>query len=172
MRALPTVLREMIILILLAFVLGIIAQFILPNGISLKTEMTILETDTVDVAMPAVMLNPNGDLESTNISLAEAYSYFQEQSALFMDAREADVYRDGHISGAINLPAQAFMDSLTYLDGLDLDRLIITYCDGTECNASIELASNLELMGFTQVYYFFGGWAAWQGAGYPTETSE
>lgn len=172
MRSLPPVLREIVILILLAFGLGVVAQFILPNGISLKTELTILETDSSTVSVAAVVLDPNGDLESTNISLPEAFQQHQAGSALFLDARDTSVYRQGHIRGAVNLPAHAFMDSLAYLDTMDVDRLIITYCDGSECNASIELAANLELMGFTNVRYFYGGWDAWQQADYPMEAEE
>ncbi|MCF7808454.1 MAG: rhodanese-like domain-containing protein [Candidatus Marinimicrobia bacterium] len=155
-------------LIMIAGILGILAQFILPNGISLRTEMTTLMTESEAVAIPSVSVDPEGDLEAVNITLKDAHKAYLDSTALFLDARDPEIYAKGHIAGAINLPAGAFMDSLDYLESLDRDRLVISYCDGAECNASIDLASNLELMGFRQVRFFFGGWQEWIAAGYPT----
>jgi 3-mercaptopyruvate sulfurtransferase SseA len=63
------------------------------------------------------------------------------------------------------------MDSLPYLEKLDPGRHIITYCDGEDCNASIDLAADLKMMGFANVNFFFGGWQEWRDAGYPIESS-
>ncbi|MCF7921208.1 MAG: rhodanese-like domain-containing protein [Candidatus Marinimicrobia bacterium] len=150
--------------------LGVAAQTVLPNGIGLKTEITMLGTDSTAVAIPAVLINPNTDGESaSNVSLAEAYSLFEDGTALFIDARSPDEFRAGHIQQSINIPVQAFMDSLLYLENLDFNRPIITYCDGEDCNASIDLAADLKMMGFVHVNFFFGGWQEWRDAGYPTE---
>ena len=50
--------------------------------------------------------------------------------------------------------------------------LLITYCDGEDCNASIDLAADLKMMGFARVVFFFGGWQEWLTAGYPTEMAD
>ena len=172
MKNCPLIVREMVILITASLVLGLFAQLILPNGISPFTKVTVLETETAEVAVPAVVLNPNGDMGATIIKLSEALAAHEQEAAVFLDAREPEVFEKGHIAGAYNVTPKAFMDSLEFLERLDLDRMIITYCDGTECNASIDLAANLELMGFTQVRYFFGGWQEWSSAGYPVEGAE
>lgn len=169
MRSTHTVIKDAATLVVISCVLGIMAQFVLPNGISVKTELTTIQTDSAEVVLPSISIDPNGDLEASNITLRDAYEIHQKGSALFLDAREPEAYKQGHIAGAVNLPADAFMDSLTYLEGLDPDTLIISYCDGSECNASIDLAANLDLMGFTQVRFFFGGWEEWIGAGHPME---
>jgi 3-mercaptopyruvate sulfurtransferase SseA len=167
MSKIPQTLQQIFTLVILASILGVTAQFMLPKGISLITEVTIMQVDSTEVSIPSVRIDPEGDLQASNISLGDAFQAHQAGSALFLDARDAEVFQAGHIAGAINLPVSAFMDSILYLEGLDMDQLIITYCDGSDCNASIDLASNLELMGFTRIKYFFGGWQEWQTAGYP-----
>lgn len=168
MNSNSTLLKEILAFILIATVMGTAAQFVLPNGISLFTKTMVIESDSGIVAIPVIAVDPsgNGDVAS-NIPLNEAYLAHQNGTALFLDARSHDEYEAGHIFGAVNLPAHALMDSLPYLENLNPNRLIITYCDGADCNASIDLAANLKLMDFPKVAYFFGGWQEWIDAGYP-----
>lgn len=86
----------------------------------------------------------------------------------------ADEYKNGHIPGALNFYADEFdkyapqvMPKL-----LDKNQEIITYCHGTSCDLSIELAQNLMDAGYTNVKVFFGGWPQWKKAGYPTKRGE
>ncbi|NQV30007.1 MAG: hypothetical protein HQ508_03890 [Candidatus Marinimicrobia bacterium] len=159
-------------LIVISAVIGIAAQTVLPNGIGLKTDLVLVGTDSNQVSVPAIAINPRGDeTGAENISLAGAYLAHQNGSALFLDARSSVDYDEGHIEGAINLPAHAFMDSLAFLENLNFDSQVITYCDGADCNASIDLAADLKMMGFTSVVFFFGGWQEWQTAAYPVESS-
>lgn len=162
--------KEILTLLGISVFFGVAAQAVLPNGIGLKTEITILGNDSTAVAIPAVSINPNAEGESaSNVSLAEAYSLFKDGAALFIDARSPDDFLAGHIKQSINIPAEAFMDSLPYLENLDFNRPIITYCDGEDCNASIDLAADIKMMGFVHVNFFFGGWQDWRDAGYPIE---
>ncbi len=171
MTHVPRLIREIVVICFISSMVGILAQTVLPNGIALKTNITVIGADSSAVSIPTIMLNPeNDDGAASNIVLAEAYSAFRQGSALFLDARSHDDFQSGHIEGAINLPAHAFMDSLTFLDELNLDQPLITYCDGADCNASIDLAAGLKMMGFTQVYFFFGGWKEWVTAKYPVNS--
>ncbi len=164
--------KEILTLFLISTLLGITAQAVLPNGIGLKTEMTMMGDDPTGVSVPSVAINPNGGNEvASNISLKNAYLAYEKHSALFLDARNPEDFGDGHISDAVNLPAHAFIDSLQYLENLDFGIHIITYCDGEDCNASIDLAADLKMMGFSKVNFFFGGWQEWRDAGYPIESS-
>ena len=172
MNQMNKIIRDILTLFSLATVLGISAQAVLPNGIGLLTDITVVGDDSTGVAVPSISINPNGDDKAaTNISLKNAYTAFGNNSALFFDARNPEDFRSGHISHAVNLPVHAFLDSLQYLESLDFDRHIITYCDGEDCNASIDLAAVLKMMGFSQVNFFFGGWQEWRDAGYPTEST-
>jgi rhodanese-related sulfurtransferase len=104
------------------------------------------------------------------ISLDEAKQLFDRKAARFLDARPQPQYRDGHISGALNLPwqdvANAFTDIAAQLDEKDS---IITYCDGESCELSHDLAMYLQDMGFANVRVLVNGWTVWQNAGFPTQ---
>jgi len=159
--------------VLVATLLGLAAQPLLPNGISPITDITLIETDAGNVAVPRVSINPTSNgVEAKSIALTAAYEAFLQETTLFLDAREAPAFAEGHIQDAVNLPVEAFMDSLEYLDRIASERMIITYCDGEDCNASIDLAGELMVMGFSNVYFFFGGWQEWMEAGYPIEGVE
>ena len=162
--------KDIVTLLIVSTLLGISAQAVLPNGIGLLTEIIIVGDDSTGVEVPAVSINPNSDGEAvSNIFLKDAFSAYEDKSALFLDARSQEEYDSGHIKHAINIPVSAFLDSLPYLETLDFNQHIITYCDGEDCNASIDLAADLKMMGFSKINFFFGGWLKWQDAGYPIE---
>jgi len=103
------------------------------------------------------------------IQLKEAQSKF-DQGIRFIDAREVEEYRSGHVKGATNIPATQAPEAIrSALAAQGPDREIVIYCDGEECGASTLLAGKLQRLGFTKVYVFYGGWTAWQTAGLPVE---
>jgi hypothetical protein len=59
------------------------------------------------------------------VSLDDAYTAYQDGSAVFVDARSLEQYQQGHIPGALSLPADEIAGRL---DELDPDDPIITYC--------------------------------------------
>ena len=103
------------------------------------------------------------------VSPEEAESLFVAGKALFVDARSEFDFRLGHIRGAVNLPLKSAVAEAELLRGVSKDRLIITYCDGQNCNSSIDLAARLYARGFRTVKIFFGGWEEWQARGLPVE---
>ncbi len=106
------------------------------------------------------------------IHLEEAQRLFQRGSALFLDSRNAYDYKLGHIKGAMNIPLKEWETEKHRLHNLAKDHLFVVYCDGAECNSSIELAAKLYAAGFTNVKIFFGGWREWEAHGFPTEKSD
>lgn len=90
--------------------------------------------------------------------------------ALFVDSRHTFDYRLGHIPGAINIPLQGSDDVIAGL-AQSRDRSIVVYCDGAECNSSLELGAKFSVAGFAKVYVFFAGWTAWKSAGHAIEAS-
>ncbi|MBF0210619.1 MAG: rhodanese-like domain-containing protein [Desulfamplus sp.] len=114
------------------------------------------------------------------ISLDEAKVLFEQNQALFLDARPKDQYDEGHIAGALSLPQQEaesyFMEVAIELEASQVDingsKLIITYCDGDTCQLSHELALFLKEMGFNNVKVLVNGWSLWQEAGLPKQTGE
>jgi rhodanese-related sulfurtransferase len=96
------------------------------------------------------------------ISYEEAKALFDAGAALFVDARHEYDYNLGHIKGAINVPLKDFELGRSPLVNTPKEKLLVTYCDGADCNSSIELAQQLAAAGFTNVKMFFGGWNEWQ----------
>ena len=106
------------------------------------------------------------------ISIEEARALFFTNGAVFIDARPAEVYRSGHIKGALNLPAEGLEASLpVIMEQVPPDSFVITYCDGENCELSKDVALELSARGYSSVEVLANGWSVWQDAGLPTETS-
>ncbi|MFO8084055.1 MAG: rhodanese-like domain-containing protein [Desulfobacterales bacterium] len=108
--------------------------------------------------------------QSMVIGLEEAMRLFEQDAAIFLDARPQYQYAQGHIQGALCIPWQEvdrfFME---IADLLEPSRAIITYCDGETCDLSHELALFLKEMGFEDVRVLVNGWTVWLQAGLPTQ---
>lgn len=109
--------------------------------------------------------------ENLVISLPEAESFFHANAALFLDARSALDFADGHIQGARSLPWVQF-DALVdeVLQEVGPETIIITYCDGDNCNLSKDLALALMDRGYVNVRVLVNGWTVWQERSLPIAT--
>jgi rhodanese-related sulfurtransferase len=141
-------LRETVLLILAATLLGFMYTFFMHKGMFEPQKKTV---SAISKIVPPEF-----------ISFEEALEFFKTNNALFVDARHDFDYKLGHIAGAINVPLKNFDLATSALARSAKDKTIITYCDGAECNSSIELAKKLSEAGFTDVKMFFGGWTEWQ----------
>jgi rhodanese-related sulfurtransferase len=107
------------------------------------------------------------------VSLMETIAAFTRGEALFLDARDPDFYKLGHIPGAVNLPVREFERALPELrERLEAAPWLIVYCDGGGCEASLELTERLFLVGIDRVSVFPGGLQQWKGSGQPVEQGE
>jgi len=161
------------------------------DGISLKVELPkshhlqdLLKNNTLSYkgwksasAKPSqASTNPvNLELDQIpRLSLVGAKSRFNQKNALFLDARNAEEYAEGHIPGALAFSANDF-DKLApqILPQLkDKHQELITYCHGSSCDLSLQLANNLMQQGYTNVKVFFGGLPEWKKANYPIKTGD
>jgi len=131
------------------------------NGIPLVGDWSV-ETRFSDTAGQALV-----------IGLEQAAQMFEQNEALFVDARAENLYIQGHIRGALSLPLEEVNRYFAGVaDKLDVSKPIITYCDGETCDLSHELALFLKEMGFEDVRVLVNGWTLWQQAGLPTEAGE
>lgn len=149
-------LREAGALLVIAAALGMLYAAAKERGVFAKTQ-------------PSLSLTGSGPNTPSMTTREEAWSLFRTGSALFIDSRHDFDYREGHITGAQNLPLKDFDAKKSLLNDVPKDRTIVVYCDGAECNSSIELAVKLMNGGFKNVRIFFGGWREWLEAKYPTE---
>ena len=109
--------------------------------------------------------------QSEIIGLTRASRMFAENQAVFLDARPASEYRNGHIQGALNLPWEEVDSRFMQVGPLLEDKeAIITYCDGANCMLSHDLSVFLRDMGFENVHVLVNGWTVWKDAGLPVES--
>jgi len=107
------------------------------------------------------------------IDLISAKKLYDEGLAVILDARSGDEYEEKHISKALNLSVTSVVRGDVVLDDIlpDKNASIITYCDGGECDISVELAKELIERGYKNVYVLGEGYPGWEASGYPMEKS-
>ena len=107
---------------------------------------------------------------ATEIDVSTAKA-MHDRGVAFVDVRAASDFDAGFVPGAINLDLWIDLsnDSLSKVVGRD-DKVVFS-CHGKYCPYSAYASAKALLWGFTRVYYFAGGFPAWQEAGYPVETA-
>jgi rhodanese-related sulfurtransferase len=105
------------------------------------------------------------------VDAVTAKSLFDQTQAIFLDARYLVDYNTAHIYGAISLPVSSVwagtIDPETVL--LHKDAVLIAYC-APGCPAGLELAEELYVRGYQNVFVLDGGYLVWQDAGYAMVT--
>jgi LPXTG-site transpeptidase (sortase) family protein len=107
------------------------------------------------------------EYEVMEISVDEAYKFYNDGGYFFLDVRSESEYESGHIKGAVNIPYSQLEDRLAELP---TDTPIIAYFSGSSCNKSGVASRTLADNGFTQIYDVGGiGIVEWEQKGYPME---
>jgi TolB-like protein/class 3 adenylate cyclase/rhodanese-related sulfurtransferase len=116
---------------------------------------------------------------ATQIDLATAKSFY-DRGVLFVDVgnKAEGQWVKGRVSGAINLPWVDYAAKNRFRESslneiLDKTEEVVFYASCTPDNCSPDwVTAKAVNWGYQKVYYFKGGAAAWQAAGYPIETDE
>jgi rhodanese-related sulfurtransferase len=104
----------------------------------------------------------------SSITIIEAKTALDNHLALFLDSRPPDQYAEGHIPGALSLPADTFDDAFPDLaDKIEASPFLIIYCEGAECSDAIHVAERLTEYGFLGTRVMMDGFRAWVDAGNP-----
>jgi rhodanese-related sulfurtransferase len=156
---------QTVLIVVFSLFIGVIYNIFSKGGISIKGSWSKkVFSDSLVVPYSYDKTDPPA------ITLTQAMTYFQTHSTIFLDARLKEDYKAGHIPKALNLPLEEFEQYYPETEPLLSRREnIITYCDGTECEASLFLARILKEKGFKNLKIFFGGWTEWNKAGLPVE---
>jgi rhodanese-related sulfurtransferase len=86
----------------------------------------------------------------------------RDKNVLVVDARPDNAYVRGRIPGAINFPEEDFDQRIkAFKDSVPLDRPLLTYCSGVECQASELLSKELLKAGYKYIRWYQGGWYDW-----------
>jgi rhodanese-related sulfurtransferase len=102
--------------------------------------------------------------------LANVKKFFDAGAAVFVDAREAPEYAEGHIAGALSVPFDDAVKNPALLEPFKkTGKPLILYCSGGDCELSKDLARNMLAEGIRKVLVFTDGLPAWKAAGYPVE---
>ncbi|MEO9332329.1 rhodanese-like domain-containing protein [Ectopseudomonas guguanensis] len=84
-----------------------------------------------------------------------------DHGALFIDVRAAREWEWGHVEGAIHLDLRGQFAALAHAPWPREIPLVI-YCDSEVCLQSALAVEQAVAWGFTRVFYFRGGYFAWQ----------
>jgi rhodanese-related sulfurtransferase len=118
-------------------------------------------------AVPAPTAVPGPDIPLP-LGLQQVKELFDRKEALFVDARDAGTFADGHIRDAVSLPAGSIDVRLRpFLASVPIATAIVVYCTGFDCHDSRDVGATLMKAGYRTVYIFEGGWPEWRDAGYP-----
>jgi len=123
-------------------------------------------------AWGAAFGNEPAEEHSAVITLAECMQFIEKQDGVLVDTRPPDIYRRGHLPGAVNLPLDDFeagYERLRTLLELDWSQRIVTYCTSLTCEDSEKMREKLVEKGFSRVAVFKEGYAAWWKAKLPLE---
>jgi rhodanese-related sulfurtransferase len=102
------------------------------------------------------------------ISVTAARRLVEEKRILWLDARAASRYAEGHIPGALPVNEQDWQEQMpALLDALQADdgkSTVVIYCDAVRCESSKRLRDKLlELqLGDFPLRILHGGYPAWQ----------
>jgi len=129
----------------------------------------------VGIDDPAVDPEPFDGIQRATIEDAEVYfeGSLEDSSMVFVDARRRSDYEEGHIPGAIWLyhyQSERLFDEVR--EDLEQAFIIVVYCNGGDCEDSINLASDLSsLYGLPpeNIFVYEGGLSEWQEAGLPVQ---
>lgn len=150
---------RILVIVILAAILGGVNNFINPNKVPWvgNWPSTLSDNDSVWTSPSYEQGDP------PTLKLSEAFDLWASKTYVFIDAREPEEYQHGHIEGAINLPFETLDEyKESVLPTIPKDTLIVTYCSGSECDASLMLARYMVgQAGYKDVKIFFGGWAQW-----------
>ena len=152
------ILWQAAVIVLSAGFIGVVFNKVHPEGLPLVADWS-----------PEARLTADSG-ESLVVSLEEARVLCSTEKAVFLDARSPELYAQGHIRCARNLPWQDFERFMERIvSEIPLDVQIVTYCDGEHCSLSEDLARELLAMGYERVWVLLNGWTRWLEAGFPTE---
>ena len=103
------------------------------------------------------------------VTLDQVRRLLEQKKAFFIDARNAEDFRKGHIPGAWNIPALEMEQYFDTLVTLPSGSTAVIYCNGVDCHLGKMLIDFLKELHFTNLYLYDEGWDGWEKAKLPVE---
>jgi rhodanese-related sulfurtransferase len=133
---------------LLALIVGLAANFIRSDGISLFPFQSddLLKKDQIK-----------------QISIVETQSLLKSKEAFFIDLRPTDSFNISHVPGSLNFPAEIIYGMLArFGQQVPMEAKIILYGTDTEDTSPSEVAALLQMMVYSSIYIMTEGWSGWE----------
>lgn len=111
------------------------------------------------------------DVEGVPKIDATAAKAYSDRGVTIIDVRDAKIYAEGHIPGAINLNLLVDLTRENLAKTVDKNDEVVFHCWGKPCGYSAIACAKAALWGYTRVYYFDGGIPAWKAAGFDIVTN-
>jgi rhodanese-related sulfurtransferase len=157
-------------------VLGILANSLNPNGVTLSSLRPVLAPVADDVLSIDLGETVVGGLalDSSNVELSQGpvvintvqlKKLLVEKKTILLDARLPEEYKHGHIPTALNVPFESIGDYIDTIEGLPKDKWIVCYCDGPPCDLGELLAFEMFMMEFPYVAIYAEGLDEWKQQG-------
>jgi rhodanese-related sulfurtransferase len=185
------VFKQVIYILIFCAAVGLIANAVNPGGIPLILEKNIYKQDTAlkkdlgdfvndpfDTTTKPTQIfagkkNKQGFIEPENIGGILAKQLY-DRKALFIDARTKEEYDTVHVLGAINIPyidyyKKTVPEKTEIMKKYGKSGIIVVYCNGGNCEVSIDLAYEIAKIGYTNVSIYKGGIKEWEDSGNPVE---
>jgi len=156
-----------VVIIIAATLIGVVHNAVRGQSIPLVQKVEKVQTARHNGGDGA----DSGQLAEGAVTVVQVKDLVDEGAVYVIDARAPAGYEEGHIPGAINIPYDRLPEYYQQItDTVPLDARIVCYCWSPTCDFSDQLATELKIMGYTDVAVFPGGWEEWQDAGHPGET--
>jgi rhodanese-related sulfurtransferase len=157
MKKCAGILLRAAIIVIVASCIGLAVNFVSPSGI------------------PWVYTPPKevvgGGATIPIVDENKAREFLDDGETIFLDARHDEDYAEGHVKGALSLPAPEMEDRFLEIQPLlPAESHVIVYCGGPECEMADKVALFLAQLGYKNVEVMKAGFSAWEKAGYPGES--
>jgi rhodanese-related sulfurtransferase len=86
---------------------------------------------------------------------------------VIIDARKASDRAQGYIEGSVGLPDTDTTKKSLAQAVPGKNHPVLFYCNGPSCGRSVKSAKNAVAWGYTNIYWFRGGWEEWTEKGLP-----
>ena len=120
------------------------------------------------VTMQFVISPAQGGDNGQIVGIETAKELF-DRGVLFVDVRNPDDYKNGHIPGAIHVDVRDSTFEAKFVEVAKKDQEIVIYCKGSSCSRSPLAISKAKSLGFEKLYYFKSGYPGWKYAGHSIE---
>jgi rhodanese-related sulfurtransferase len=127
-----------------------------------------LRADGLPYDLPGSVLHTESGVRA--IFLSEAHRRYEKADYIFVDAREREEFRAGHIEGALSLPMAEFTTLYPELQNWTAGQPLIVYGSGENLLAPDGLAGLLRERGEKNLLLFVSGIEGWRTRGFPVAT--